>query len=63
MLLDLDGTLWLGDAAIDGAAAAVAAIRAAALEVRFLTNDVRHSPEEFVRKLWGLGFQASSARW
>ena len=25
----------------------------------FLTNDVRHAPEEFVRKLWRLGFQAS----
>src|SRR4051794_41953410 len=24
-----------------------------------MTNDARHSPEEFVRKLWRLGFQAS----
>ena len=27
--------------------------------VLFLTNDVRHAPEDFVRKLWRLGFQAS----
>ncbi len=27
----------------------------------FLTNDARRSPEEFVRKLWRLGFQASLA--
>ena len=27
----------------------------------FLTNDVRHAPEDFVRKLWRLGFQASLA--
>src|SRR6202043_3002395 len=25
----------------------------------FLTNDARHSPEDYVRKLWGLGVQAS----
>ena len=27
----------------------------------YLTNDVRHAPEEFVRKLWRLGFRASLA--
>ena len=42
-----------------GAAEAVAALREAGKAVLFLTNDVRHAPEEFVRKLWRLGFQAS----
>jgi glycerol-1-phosphatase len=59
VLLDLDGCLWVGDAALPGAADAVAALRAAGKSVRFLTNDVRHAPEAFVRKLWRLGFQAS----
>jgi HAD superfamily hydrolase (TIGR01450 family) len=59
VLLDLDGTLWVGEEACDGAPAALAALREAGLAVRFLTNDVRHSPEEFVRKLWRLGFRAS----
>jgi HAD superfamily hydrolase (TIGR01450 family) len=59
VLLDLDGVVWLGDAACDGAAEAVAALRAADRTVRFLSNDVRHGPEDFVRKLWRLGFQAA----
>jgi HAD superfamily hydrolase (TIGR01450 family) len=59
VLLDLDGCLWIGDEAIDGAAEAVAALRDAGKGVAYLTNDVRHAPEEFVRKLWRLGFQAA----
>jgi len=58
-LLDLDGTLWVGDEALPGAVDAVAALRDAGKSVLFLTNDVRHPPEGFVRKLWRLGFQAS----
>ena len=59
LLLDLDGCLWLGDEALEGAPEAVAALREAGKAVAFLTNDVRHTPEEFVRKLWRLGFQAA----
>ena len=59
VLLDLDGCLWIGDVAVDGSVEAVAALREAGKAVAFLTNDVRHSPEEFVRKLWRLGFQAA----
>jgi HAD superfamily hydrolase (TIGR01450 family) len=59
VLLDLDGCLWVGERALDGAVDAVAALREAGKGIAFLTNDVRHAPEEFVRKLWRLGFQAS----
>jgi HAD superfamily hydrolase (TIGR01450 family) len=59
VLLDLDGCLWVGDEAIEGAPEAVAALRDAGKGIAFLTNDVRHAPEDFVRKLWRLGFQAS----
>jgi HAD superfamily hydrolase (TIGR01450 family) len=59
VLLDLDGCLWVGDEPCTGAADAVSALREAGRSVRFLTNDVRHAPEEFVRKLWRLGFQAA----
>ena len=59
VLLDLDGCLWVGEQALDGAVDAVAALREAGKGIAFLTNDVRHAPEEFVRKLWRLGFQAS----
>ena len=62
VLLDLDGCLWVGDEALDGAAEAVAALREAGKGIAFLTNDVRHAPEDFVRKLWRLGFQAARRR-
>jgi glycerol-1-phosphatase len=61
VLLDLDGCVWVGDEPCDGAVEAVAALRDAGTSVLFLTNDVRHAPEELVRKLWRLGFQASVA--
>ena len=38
---------------------AVAALREAGKGVAFVTNDARHGGEEFVRKLWRLGFRAS----
>jgi HAD superfamily hydrolase (TIGR01450 family) len=59
VLLDLDGCVWVGDEAAHGAVEAVAALREAGKSVLFLTNDVRHAPEDIVRKLWRLGFQAS----
>jgi len=59
VLLDLDGCLWVGDEPCAGAADAVTLLRESGRSVRFLTNDVRHGPEEFVRKLWRLGFQAA----
>ena len=42
-----------------GAVAAVAALRAAGKNVAFVTNDTQLATEEYVRKLWRLGFQAS----
>lgn len=60
LLLDLDGCLWLGDEPIDGAPEAVAALRAAGKRLAFITNNPRRAPEEYVRKLWRTGFQASA---
>ena len=59
VLLDLDGCVWVGDEPTPGAAQAVAELRAAGKGVAFVTNDARHGTEEFVRKLWRLGFRAS----
>ena len=59
VVLDLDGCVWVGEASTPGAAEAVAELRAAGKRVTFLTNDGRRSPEEYVRKLWSLGVQAS----
>jgi HAD superfamily hydrolase (TIGR01450 family) len=59
VLLDLDGCVWVGDECTEGAVDAVAALRAAGKGLAFVTNDARHAGEEFVRKLWRLGLQAS----
>lgn len=59
VLLDLDGCVWVGDVCTRGAPEAIAQLRAAGKRLGFLTNDSRRSPEEYVRKLWSLGLQAS----
>jgi HAD superfamily hydrolase (TIGR01450 family) len=59
VLLDLDGCVWVGDAPVPRSPEAIAALRAAGKTISFLTNDARRSPEEYVRKLWSLGCQAS----
>jgi HAD superfamily hydrolase (TIGR01450 family) len=59
VLLDLDGCVWIGGQATPRAAEAVAALRAAGKRVAVVTNDARHAPEEFVRRLWQTGLQAS----
>jgi HAD superfamily hydrolase (TIGR01450 family) len=61
VLLDLDGCVWVGDDPIDGAPAAVAALREAGKGIGYLSSELDHAPEELVRKLWRLGFQASLA--
>ena len=59
IFIDLDGCLWVGDRVVPRAPEAVAALRTAGKRLAFLTNDARHAPEDLVRKLWRLGFQAS----
>jgi glycerol 3-phosphatase-2 len=59
VLLDLDGCVWVGDEVIHGGAEAISELRAAGKRLAFLTNDPRHAPEEYVRKLWSIGIQAS----
>jgi len=59
VLFDLDGCVYVGDEPTPGAVEALAALRAAGKGIAFVTNEGRRSGEEFVRKLWGLGFRAS----
>jgi len=61
VLLDLDGCVWVGSEPTRGAAEAISALRAAGKALAFITNDSRRSPEEYVRKLWSIGVQASLA--
>ncbi len=59
VILDLDGCVYVGDEATPGAPRAIEALRAAGTQVTFVTNDPRHATEDYVRKLWRLGVQAS----
>ncbi|MGB0094322.1 MAG: HAD-IA family hydrolase [Solirubrobacteraceae bacterium] len=59
VLLDLDGCVYVGELCTRRAPEAVSELRAAGKAVMFLTNDARHSPEDYVRKLWSLGLRAS----
>lgn len=59
VILDLDGTVWVGGVATPRAPEAIAAIRAAGKRLAFVTNDGSLSPEEYVRKLWSIGCTAA----
>jgi glycerol-1-phosphatase len=59
VLLDLDGCVWVSDELTPGAPEALKALRAAGKTVSFVTNDAALAPEEYVRKLWGMGLQAA----
>jgi HAD superfamily hydrolase (TIGR01450 family) len=58
-LLDLDGCVWIGEEVVPGTIETIAGLRHAGKRVAFVTNNARRGTEEFVRKLWSLGIQAS----
>lgn len=60
-LLDLDGVLYVGPAAVPGAARAVRAARAADVAVAFVTNNASRTPETVAAHLLELGIQAEAA--
>jgi glycerol-1-phosphatase len=60
VILDLDGTVWIGDEPTPRAAEAIAALRAAGKGLMFITNEGRRSPEDLVRKLWSIGCTAAA---
>lgn len=59
--LDLDGTVYLGDALLPSAAETIDEIRSAGAQVVFLTNNPLHSPAEYATRLTALGVPASAA--
>jgi phospholysine phosphohistidine inorganic pyrophosphate phosphatase len=58
-LLDLDGTLYTGDAAIPGAADALSGLRAHAVPFRLVTNTTSRSRRMLVDRLAGFGLAAA----
>ena len=61
VILDLDGCVYVGGEAIDGAPEAIAALRDAGKRVAFVTNDPRSSTEDYVQRLWSMNVRASLA--
>jgi HAD superfamily hydrolase (TIGR01450 family) len=59
VLLDLDGCVWVGQTATPNAREALAELRGGGKTLAFVTNDSRLAPEDYVRKLWSMGLQAS----
>jgi HAD superfamily hydrolase (TIGR01458 family) len=59
VLLDLDGTLYLGSRVVPGAPEAVRRLRARGLTVRFCTNTDSVTPAALAERLAGRGFPAS----
>lgn len=60
-LLDLDGTVYLGERLIPGADVAIAALRAAGRRVAFLSNKPLWSRADYAAKLTRLGVPAEPA--
>jgi HAD superfamily hydrolase (TIGR01458 family) len=59
-LIDLDGTLWVDECLLEGAAGAVARIRGAGLPLRFLTNTTRKSRRVLAEQLSRQGIEATT---
>jgi len=60
-IVDLDGVIWLGKEPIEGAAGAIATIRANGTRVLFLTNEPRSSRAELAARLGDMGIPAGVA--
>ena len=57
-LLDLDGVVYLGGAAIPGAAEALAKAAASGMRLAFVTNNASRTPSAIAAQLTGLGVPA-----
>jgi glycerol-1-phosphatase len=61
LLVDLDGTVYRGAAAVPGADAAIRAAHQAGVGVRFVTNNASRSPDDVAEHLNRLGIPAKPA--
>jgi HAD superfamily hydrolase (TIGR01458 family) len=58
LMLDLDGTLYVGEEPVAGAREAVGALEASGLALRYVTNTTRMPRRSVVERMRTLGFQA-----
>lgn len=61
LIIDLDGVVWVGAAAVPGSAAAIAELRTRGVQLLFLTNDPRSSRAEYVTRLAAIGIAAEES--
>lgn len=57
-VLDLDGVVYIGADAVDGAVDGLAAARAAGMHLAFVTNNAARTPEDVAGHLTALGIEA-----
>ena len=57
-LVDLDGVLYVGAAAVEGAPEAITEARTAGMRVAFVTNNASRTPEQVAAHLTSLGIRA-----
>ena len=60
LLIDLDGVLYVGDGAIDGARQALEDLAERGIKRRFVTNTTTRTAAEVVEKLHKLGFDVQA---
>ena len=60
-VFDLDGVIWRGESAIEGAAACVAALQKRGCRTMFASNNSTRTPQHFVEKLAGMDISAVPA--
>ena len=58
-VFDLDGVIWRGESAIEGAAACVAALQKRGCRTMFASNNSTRTPAHFVEKLAGMSIVAT----
>src|SRR5689334_2956525 len=61
LIIDLDGVVWVGEAAVPGSVAAIAELRSRDIRLLFLTNDPRGSRAEYAARLSALGVSADES--
>ena len=61
LLVDLDGTLYVGDEPVEGAREAAGKLRSSGLPVRYVTNTTRKPRREVSEHLCALGFEVDEA--
>jgi glycerol 3-phosphatase-2 len=62
LIVDLDGVVWIGGAAVPGSAEALSELRARGVAVVFLTNDPAGSRAQYAARLARIGIETAEAQ-